>query len=199
MMSDLAQLPKLPYGFADLEPVIDKETMELHYLKHHKAYVDGFNAAIKVLTEAEERRDIHTIVQKQKDIHFFGGGHLNHTFFWETLTPQKNMPVPASLEQQLTARFGSVAQFVEVFCSSVVSLQGSGWGWLVFDKQSSSLLIIKTVNQDIVPEGVVPLLGIDLWEHAYYLKYQNRRIEYLKSIFSIINWEKVAERLVVFV
>lgn len=190
-------LPQLPYSHDALEPYIDAETMEIHHGKHHQAYVDKLNAALEnhsklqqlsleqlVRNLEEIPTDIRTAVRNH------GGGHLNHSFFWPTL--KKGVGAKGPVVDAINKRFGSFDRFKETFSSSATLLFGSGWAWLV-DKEGE-LEIVTTPNQDNpISQGMVPLLGLDVWEHAYYLKYQNRRPEYIAAFFNVINWEKINE------
>lgn len=195
------ELPKLNYEYAALEPVIDAQTMEIHYTKHHNTYVTNLNKAIegteyadKSIEElvkgwAELPEDIQTAVRNN------GGGHYNHTLFWEELVaPSQAKEIPADLEAKLVEAFGSVDEFKEKFAAAAASRFGSGWAWLV--SNNGKLEVVSTPNQDNpLTEGLVPLLGLDVWEHAYYLNYQNRRPDYIKAFWDVVNWEVVAERL----
>lgn len=195
------ELPKLNYEYAALEPVIDAQTMEIHYTKHHNTYVTNLNKAIegteyadKSIEElvkgwAELPEDIQTAVRNN------GGGHYNHTLFWEELVaPSQAKEIPADLEAKLVEAFGSVDEFKEKFAAAAASRFGSGWAWLV--SNNGKLEVVSTPNQDNpLTEGLAPLLGLDVWEHAYYLNYQNRRPDYIKAFWDVVNWEVVAERL----
>ena len=195
------ELPKLNYEYAALEPVIDAQTMEIHYTKHHNAYVTNLNKAVegteyadKSIEElvkgwAELPEDIQTAVRNN------GGGHYNHTLFWEELVaPSQAKEIPADLEAKLVEAFGSVEEFKEKFAAAAASRFGSGWAWLV--SNDGKLEVVSTPNQDNpLTDGLVPLLGLDVWEHAYYLNYQNRRPDYIKAFWDVVNWEVVADRL----
>ncbi|OFK62461.1 superoxide dismutase [Globicatella sp. HMSC072A10] len=195
------ELPKLNYEYAALEPVIDAQTMEIHYTKHHNTYVTNLNKAIegteyadKSIEElvkgwAELPEDIQTAVRNN------GGGHYNHTLFWEELVaPSQAKEIPADLEAKLVEAFGSVDEFKEKFAAAAASRFGSGWAWLV--SNNGKLEVVSTPNQDNpLTEGLLPLLGLDVWEHAYYLNYQNRRPDYIKAFWDVVNWEVVADRL----
>ena len=195
------ELPKLNYEYAALEPVIEAQTMEIHYTKHHNTYVTNLNKAIegteyadKSIEElvkgwAELPEDIQTAVRNN------GGGHYNHTLFWEELVaPSQAKEIPADLEAKLVEAFGSVDEFKEKFAAAAASRFGSGWAWLV--SNNGKLEVVSTPNQDNpLTDGLVPLLGLDVWEHAYYLNYQNRRPDYIKAFWDVVNWEVVAERL----
>jgi len=193
------QLPKLPYDYAELEPHFDEETMRTHHQKHHQAYTDKFNAALKdhpllfqktaeeIITNINEiPEEIRTAVKNN------GGGFINHNFFWESLSPEQQ-EVPEELKKLLEETFGSIDEFKEKFSEAALTQFGSGWAWLVLN--NGNLEIVKTSNQDSpLTEGKIPLLNIDVWEHSYYLKYKNRRPDYIKAFWNVVNWEKVSKR-----
>ena len=192
-------VPPLPYDYAALEPTIDEETMKLHHDKHHQAYVDKANDALAG-TEFEGK-PVEEVLQslsslpddKQAVVRNNGGGHANHTLFWESMSPDGGGEPSGDLADAINGAFGSFDQFKEQFEANGVGQFGSGWTWLVLD--GGQLKLEKTPNQDSpVTGGQTPLLGNDVWEHAYYLKYQNRRPEYLKAWWNVVNWDKVAER-----
>lgn len=193
------ELPPLPYDYAALEPHIDKETMNIHHTKHHNGYVTKLNAAVegsewasksiedilKSLNSVPE--SIHTAVRNN------GGGHANHTLFWQIMKPGGGGEPSGALGESISSTFGSFANFKEQFTAAAVGRFGSGWAWLVLDKDGK-LVITSTPNQDNpLSDGMTPVLGLDVWEHAYYLKYQNRRPEYIEAWWNTINWDKVAE------
>lgn len=190
------QLPQLPYDFSALEPVISGKIMELHYTKHHQGYVTNLNAALEKYQEAEKKNDVAQMIALSQAIKFNGGGHVNHSIFWTNLAPAGKGGAPqGQLKTALESRFGSVETFIEKFSAATVAIQGSGWGWLGFDKSKKELVITTCANQDpLSTQGLVPLLGVDVWEHAYYLQYMNVRAEYVKNIWKIINWQNVEER-----
>jgi Fe-Mn family superoxide dismutase len=190
----------LPYGFAALEPSIDKMTMEIHYGKHHAAYVKNLNDAVKG-TEFEKKSldDILKSISKAPAaIRNNGGGHWNHTFFWEVMGPKKSTGPKGALADVITAQFGSLDKFKEEFGKAASTRFGSGWAWLV--ARGGKLSIGSTPNQDNPLMDVsdikgTPLLALDVWEHAYYLHYQNKRPDYIKAFWEVVNWDKVAENL----
>ncbi|MBG9978706.1 superoxide dismutase [Ruoffia tabacinasalis] len=194
-------LPHLPYASDALEPVIDKETMEIHHGKHHNGYVTKLNDALEGTEFADKA--IEDVVanlndipeEKRTAVRNNGGGHLNHSLFWESLqAPSDNNEVPAELAKKLEDAFGSVDAFKEKFEAAGAGQFGSGWAWLV--DNNGTLEVVGTPNQDNpITDGKKPLLGVDVWEHAYYLNYQNRRPEYLSAFWKVVNWSKVAERL----
>ena len=195
------ELPPLPYDYAALEPTIDTQTMQIHHDKHHAAYVTNLNAALKDYPDLASK-DIVEILRNINDVpeaartavRNNGGGHANHTMFWEIMGPSSGEPSGA-LAQAINAAFGDVSSLKEKINDAGVKRFGSGWSWLVLDK-AGKLQVLSTANQDSpYMDGQVPILGVDVWEHAYYLKYQNRRPDYLKAWWSAVNWAAVADRL----
>ena len=191
------ELPKLPYAYDALEPHIDAETMEIHHSKHHNTYVTKLNEAVSG-TE-HENASLEDLVKNYKDlpsdiqtaVRNNGGGHYNHSFFWETLSPDSK-ELTGDLKDAIEAKFGSVDEFKEKFEAAGAARFGSGWAWLVLN--NGELEVVSTPNQDNpVTDGQTPLLGVDVWEHAYYLKYQNKRPEYLKAFWNVVNWDKVSD------
>lgn len=193
------ELPELPYDFSALEPVISGQIMELHYTKHHKGYVTNLNAALEKYADAESKEDLGAMIALESAIRFNGGGHINHSVFWTNLAPvgKGGGGEPSGeLRTMIEKEFGSVAQFAEKLSSKAIAIQGSGWGWLGYCKEKKGLVISTCANQDpLSTQGFVPLLGIDVWEHAYYLQYKNVRADYVKNIWKIVNWHNVSERL----
>ncbi len=191
-------LPDLPYAYDALEPYIDEETMHLHHDKHHNTYVTNVNAALakhpEIGKDLEQLlADVESIpVDIRQAVINNGGGHLNHSLFWELMTPEKTEP-SAALAADLEATFGSFDDFKAAFTTAAASRFGSGWAWLVVNNDGK-LEVTSTANQDTpISEGKAPILGIDVWEHAYYVKYRNVRPDYIKAFFSVINWNKVNE------
>ena len=191
-------LPDLPYAYDALEPYIDEETMHLHHDKHHHTYVNNVNAALAKHPEIGEDleqllSDVETIpADIRQAVINNGGGHLNHALFWELMTPEKTEP-SAALAADLEATFGSFEDFKAAFTTAATTRFGSGWAWLVVNPDGK-LEVTSTANQDTpISEGKAPILGIDVWEHAYYVKYRNVRPDYIKAFFSVINWNKVNE------
>jgi Fe-Mn family superoxide dismutase len=193
------EVPPLPYDKAALEPHIDAQTMELHHDKHHQAYVDKLNGALGG-TEHDGKPIAEIIANldaipddKRQVVRNNGGGHLNHSLFWESMSPDGGGEPRGAVANAIAQAFGSFDAFKEQFEAAGVNQFGSGWAWLVLD--GGSLAITSTPNQDNpISSGATPLLGNDVWEHAYYLKYQNRRPEYLKAWWNVVDWGKVAER-----
>jgi len=192
-------VPDLPYDYNALEPTIDEQTMRTHHDKHHQAYVDKVNAALEGTEHAD--KPIEDVIRaldslpadKQGPVRNNGGGHLNHTMFWESMSPDGGGAPDGELARAIDEAFGSFDAFKEQFEAKGVGQFGSGWAWLVLD--GGKLAVTSTANQDNpVSQGQVPLLGNDVWEHAYYLKYQNKRPDYLKAWWNVVNWDKVAER-----
>jgi Fe-Mn family superoxide dismutase len=193
------EVPPLPYDYNALEPHIDEETMRLHHDKHHQAYVDKANDALQGTDldgkpVEEVLANLSSLPQeKQTAVRNNGGGHANHTMFWENMSPDGGGEPSGELADAITEAFGSFDSFKEQFEANGVGQFGSGWTWLVLD--GGQLKLEKTANQDSpILNGQTPLLGNDVWEHAYYLKYNNRRPEYLKAWWDVVNWDKVAER-----
>lgn len=192
------QLPDLPYDFNALEPVISAETLELHYSKHHRAYVDNLNKALEKYHEAESKNDINAMVTLQSAIKFNGGGHINHSIFWTNLGPVSKgagQGPKGALADMIDRDFGSFEKFKEKFNTSTVAIQGSGWGWLGYNKTSKVLEIVACSNHDLLSAmGLVPIFTVDVWEHAYYLQYKNLRADFVKEIWKIMNWKNMEER-----
>jgi len=190
-------LPDLPYDFNALEPAISADIMKLHHQKHHAAYVTNLNVAEEKLAEATHKGDIKTIIALQPALKFNGGGHINHSIFWTNLSPKGGGEPNGALLSQIKKDFGSVDEMKAALTAASVGVQGSGWGWLAVCKTSKRLKVITCANQDPLEPttGLVPLLGIDVWEHAYYLQYKNVRADYVKQLWNVVNWANVAERL----
>ncbi len=191
-------LPELPYAYDALEPQFDQETMTLHHDKHHATYVANANAALEKHTEIGE--DLETLLADVESIPSDirqalinnGGGHLNHALFWELLSPE-NTEISSEVATAIDEAFGSFDAFKEQFTAAATGRFGSGWAWLVVNKEGK-LEIMSTANQDTpISSGLKPILGLDVWEHAYYLNYRNVRPNYIKAFFEIINWNKVDE------
>jgi superoxide dismutase, Fe-Mn family len=197
-MATAYKLPDLPYDFNALEPVISAEIMQLHYSKHHNGYVTNLNAALEKCEEAVKKDDLQAIIGFQQAIKFNGGGHVNHSIFWTNLAPQGKgggEGPKGDLLEAVKKEFGSLDAFIEKFSTKTVAIQGSGWGWLGYCKVEKKLMIATCANQDpLSTQGLVPLLGVDVWEHAYYLQYKNVRADYVKNIWKIVNWKNVEER-----
>ncbi|ORY87437.1 manganese superoxide dismutase [Leucosporidium creatinivorum] len=191
-----AQLPTLNYGLGDLVPAISEEIMTLHYTKHHQAYVTGINKASEDLQSAVAQDDIKKQIALQAAIKFNGGGHINHSLFWENLTPVAKSKFPESgpLADAVKSDFGSLDNLKKSINAAALGIQGSGWAWLAYNPTSKRIEAASTPNQDPLL-GLTPLLGIDLWEHAFYLDYKNVKQAYLDAIWTIIDWKTVESRL----
>ncbi|XP_076307855.1 superoxide dismutase [Mn], mitochondrial-like [Tachypleus tridentatus] len=190
-------LPDLPYDYNALEPVISAEIMQLHHRKHHATYVNNFNAAEEKLAEAQAKNDISSIIALQPALKFNGGGHINHSIFWKNLSPDGGGEPDGDLMQLIKADFGSFENMKTQLSTAAVGVQGSGWAWLGFNRTTNRLQVATCANQDPLEAtfGLIPLLGIDVWEHAYYLQYKNVRPDYVKAVWNIVNWKDVSERL----
>ena len=190
-------LPNLPYPSDALEPYLDKETMTIHHTKHHQTYVDKLNAALEGQPDLQAKKvedliaNLNSIPENIRTaVRNHGGGHANHSFFWPIL--KKDVGISGEIAKALDTKFGGFDKFKELFSNAAAGVFGSGWAWLVVS--NGQLEIVSTPNQDNpLSQGKKPVLGIDVWEHAYYLKYQNRRPDYIKAFFNVINWEKVNE------
>ncbi|WP_285768926.1 superoxide dismutase [Peribacillus sp. SI8-4] len=194
------ELPQLPYAYDALEPHIDKETMNIHHTKHHNTYVTNLNNALEgnqeLLSKSVEEivanldavpEAVRTAVRNN------GGGHANHTLFWEILSPNGGGQPTGELADAITSKFGSFDSFKEEFAKAATTRFGSGWAWLAVN--NGELEVTSTPNQDNpLSEGKTPILGLDVWEHAYYLNYQNRRPEYINSFWNVVNWDEVSKR-----
>ncbi|MCK7488487.1 MAG: superoxide dismutase [Bacillus subtilis] len=191
-------LPQLNYAYNALEPFIDELTMTIHHTKHHQAYVDNLNAALDKHPELYQ----HTLLDLMKNLDQVpadiqtavrnnGGGHFNHSLFWELLKVNQGALPTGALASAIDAKFGSFAQFKDAFAAAAKTRFGSGWAWLIVNAKKE-LEILSTPNQDPVVNQGTPILGLDVWEHAYYLKYQNRRPDYINAFFNVIDWNKVA-------
>lgn len=194
------ELPALPYDYNALEPHIDEQTMRIHHDKHHGTYVDKLNGALEGHADLAAKsvdellasldsvpENIRTAVRNN------GGGHSNHTFFWQILSPNGGGEPSGALADAINSTFGSFEKFKEEFANAAAGRFGSGWAWLIVD--NGTLAITSTPNQDTpVMDGKTPILGLDVWEHAYYLKYQNKRPEYIKAFWNVVNWDEVAKR-----
>lgn len=193
------ELPKLPYDYNALEPYVDEQTMNIHHTKHHQAYVNNLNAALDKHPELSDKtllelikdlssvpEDIRTAVRNN------GGGHLNHSMFWTLMQKAEGQMPEGSILEAINEKFGSFEEFKDVFSKAATTRFGSGWAWLVL--KDGKLDVVSTANQDNpISDGLVPVLGLDVWEHAYYLKYQNRRPEYIENWFNVVNWKEVSK------
>ncbi len=192
-------LPALPYAYDALEPAIDAQTMRLHHDKHHAGYVKGLNKALKEIQKIRAGESDATLTKHwMRQLAFHGCGHVNHTLFWQSMTPtaQGGGGEPdGALAHAIHASFGSFKAFEDEFFAAAASVEGSGWAWLVHEPVSRRLLVVQMEkHQNQAFAGTQPLMGIDVWEHAYYLKYQNQRKAYIKAFSNIINWNGVGKR-----
>jgi Fe-Mn family superoxide dismutase len=196
------QVPDLPYAFDALEPYIDARTMEIHHDKHHAAYVTNLNKALESADDAVKSMDVVSLMHHlsvvpeavRTAVRNNGGGHCNHALFWEVMGAGKGGAPKADLAEAIGKTFGSFEGFQEKFETAATTRFGSGWAWL--SVKDGGLVVSSTPNQDnpLMDESGIPILGLDVWEHAYYLKYQNRRPEYVKAFWNVINWDAVADR-----
>ena len=199
---DAFTLPPLPYGFAALEPHIDAKTMEIHHDKHHAAYVKNLNEAVAKAPELKGKSVAELLAKLdavpeaiRMAVRNNGGGHANHSLFWTLMSPKGGGEPSGAIAKAIDAQLGGFPKFKEAFGKAAATRFGSGWAWLVAG-QGGKLAIASTPNQDTpISEGLVPLLGLDVWEHAYYLKYQNRRPEYVAAWWNTVNWDEVNRRL----
>jgi len=190
-------LPDLGYDFNALEPYISADIMKIHYEKHHATYVNNLNVALEKLAEATAKGDVSAAVALGPALRFNGGGHINHSIFWKNLTAKSKSGEPTGeLKSAIDQEFGSLENLKTQMSGSTVAVQGSGWGWLGYNKQTKRLQLATCANQDPLEAttGLVPLFGIDVWEHAYYLQYKNVRPDYVKAIWSVANWADIAQR-----
>ena len=196
-------LPEMPYAYDALEPHIDAQTMEIHHTKHHQKYTDMMNGALEKLSPELQEKDIEEILSNIKQvpddvkgaINFNGGGYDNHKLFWNSMKQNGGGEPTGAIADAINDSFGSFAEFKELFSSKTAPIQGSGWGWLVYNPNSGKVEYKAMPNQTSPrTEGLVPLLGLDVWEHAYYLKYQNKRPDYIAAWWNVINWDEVNDR-----
>lgn len=191
-------LPKLPYSYDALEPFIDTKTMEIHHTKHHQTYIDKLNAAVKG-TEFENMdinellRNIENLPPEMKSaVINHGGGYANHSLFWEIMGPNSGGEPTGSFGDKIDETFGSFQQFQQKFSDSAKNLFGSGWVWLIIDNEKLEIVTTQNQNSPLM-ERKIPILCLDVWEHAYYLKYQNKRADYVDNWWNVVNWEKVED------
>ncbi|HLS14953.1 MAG TPA: superoxide dismutase [Beutenbergiaceae bacterium] len=189
-------LPDLPYDYAALEPHISGKIMELHHSKHHNTYVTGANTALEKLAEAREADDLGAVNMLSKNLAFNLGGHINHTVFWNNLSPDGGGEPDGEVAELFKDQFGSFANFKTHFTQNATGIQGSGWSVLGWDSVGGRALVFQLFDQQAnVPVGITPLLMLDMWEHAFYLDYLNVKADYVKAFWNIVNWQDVASRL----
>lgn len=199
-------LPDLKWDFGDLEPYISGQINELHYTKHHQTYVNGFNTSVEKMADLTHQlnRDpsptlAREIIALQQNIKFHGGGYTNHCLFWANLTPERQgggqLPKNSKLNKAIMDQFGSLDNLIKLTNDKLAGVQGSGWAFIVKDiANGGKLSVVQRYNQDTVTGSLIPIVAIDAWEHAYYLQYQNRKVDYFKAIWNVINWEEAARR-----
>ncbi|HLP23740.1 MAG TPA: superoxide dismutase [Microbacteriaceae bacterium] len=188
-------LPELPYDYSALEPSISATIMELHHSKHHAAYVAGTNAALAALAEARATNSLANVNKLEKDLAFNLGGHVNHSIFWTNMSPDGGDKPVGELAAAIDDQFGSFDAFRAHFTAVAMGVQGSGWAVLAWDSLGQRLVLLQFFDQQAnMPAGVVPLLMLDVWEHAYYLDYKNVRADYVNAFWNIVNWDNVAKR-----
>lgn len=187
-------LPSLPYDYDALEPHIDAQTMQLHHDKHHKGYVEGANDTLEKLTAMREEGNFESIKHVKRDLSFNLSGHILHSIFWQIMSPDSSQP-SGDFADALERDFGSISAFKTEFSKAAANVEGSGWGLLVYDHLADRLLITQAEDHnDLAVQAATPLLVLDVWEHAYYLKYQNKRDEYIDAFWNVVDWEAVASR-----
>ena len=193
-------LPKLDYGYADLEPVLSEQLLTLHHTKHHQNYVDTYNKLLDEFTEAKNKNDVYKIVSLTPGLKFNLGSHINHSIYWKNLCPIKNgggkVPENSKLVEKIKSQWGSVDKFIADFIDNIMKIQGSGWGNLAYNKSTKCLEYLETKDQDPVAlkSNYVAILCVDGWEHAWYVKYLNVKKTYYTEIWKIVNWEDLEKR-----
>ncbi|KAI0548100.1 manganese superoxide dismutase [Xylaria curta] len=192
------KLPPLPYAYDALEPSISKQIMELHHDKHHQTYITNLNKALEVSAAATAEGRLHDAAAQISSIRFNGGGHINHSLFWEGLAPASSPDAQPSaaptVQAAISSTWGSLDKFKAAFGAALLGIQGSGWGWLVKEAGTGQLRIVTLANQEAVVVGDTPLFGVDMWEHAYYLQYLNGKAAYVDNIWKVINWKTAEAR-----
>ncbi|WP_028306417.1 superoxide dismutase [Desulfitibacter alkalitolerans] len=190
------ELPELPYAYNALEPHYDEQTVKLHHGAHHKAYVDGLNNAVSKLAEAREAGDFSLVKHWERELAFHGSGHILHTLFWNNMSPNGGGSPTGQVAEQIEKDFGSFEAFKKQFSAATAAVEGSGWGILVWNPHGNRLEIMQAEkHQDLTIWGAIPLLVCDVWEHAYYLKYQNKRPAWIEAWWNLVNWQDVDSRL----
>jgi len=198
------ELPKMPYAYDALEPHIDAKTMEIHYSKHHQAYTNGLNTALESLGSELQNMELTKLLTNldkapenvRGAVNFHGGGYDNHTLFWNNMKPNGGGTPGGKVADAIKSVFGSFDTFKEKFSKDTGAIQGSGWGWLAYNPSTKKVEFTTMPNQTSPrTKGLTPLLGLDVWEHAYYLKYQNKRPDYIAAWWNVVNWDEVEKRL----
>lgn len=192
-------LPELDYDYGALEPYISGQINELHYTKHHQTYVNGFNLATELYLSAKEKGDVKLTVALEQNIKFHGGGYLNHCLFWKNLSPTSVdggvLPSKDSaFYSKVVEQYGSIDNLIDLTNAKLAGIQGSGWAFVVKNKENGSIDVVQRYNQDTVTGPLIPLIAIDAWEHAYYLQYQNVKADYFKAIWNVISWKEAEKR-----
>ena len=188
-------LPELPYPYDALEPYYDEQTVRLHHDIHHKGYVDGLNNAETKIAEAREKGDFALIKHWARELAFHGSGHILHTMFWENMKPAGGGAASGPIAEAINKEFDNFDKFKQQFSAAAAAVEGSGWAILAFNPYFAKLEILQTEkHQDLTQWGVVPLLVVDVWEHAYYLKYQNKRAAFIEAWWNLVNWDDVNQR-----
>lgn len=190
-------LPDLDYDFGALEPYISGQINELHYKKHHQTYVNGYNAATEQQAEAMAKGDVLKSIELTQHIKFHGGGYRNHCLFWKNLAPKSQgggeLPT-GELASAIDAQYGSIDKLIGLTNSKLAGVQGSGWAFIAKNNENGAIEVVQTYNQDTLGSKYTPLVAIDAWEHAYYLQYQNVKVDYFKAIWNVINWKEAEKR-----
>lgn len=194
-----ATLTDLKYDFGALEPHISGQINELHYTKHHQTYANNYNNFIGEFQEAVKTNDLAAQEHLLPLLNFNAGGVINHNLWWNNLAPQKDGggEPPASdsaLAKAIESKYGQLSTLTDLVNTKLAGVQGSGWAWIVKDKATNTLDVLTTANQDIVPKGYVPIVGVDAWEHAYYLQYKNVKVDYFKAVWNVVNWQEAVRR-----
>jgi Fe-Mn family superoxide dismutase len=188
-------LPDLPYPYDALEPHMDEETVRIHHDMHHNGYVNGLNKALEKLEEAREKQDFDLIKHWERELAFNGAGHMLHTLYWESMSPDGGGQPRGKLAAQIERDFGGLESFVKEFSAAAAAVEGSGWALLVYSREDQNLIILTVEkHQNQMLPGTVPILALDVWEHAYYLKYKNKRMDFIKNWWNLVNWRGVEYR-----
>ncbi len=195
MEGEAYALPPLPYAYDALEPAIDEETLRVHHDKHHAGYVRGLNSTLEKLEAARKAGDYSSIKALSRDLAFHGSGHMLHTLYWKSMTPKGSRRPSGRFRRHIEHDFGSFTALGEQFRAATKAVEASGWGVLAIEPRSSRMVVLQAEkHQDLTIWGVVPLMVCDVWEHAYYLHYQNRRADYVEEFFKIVDWDATEER-----